>query len=88
MLSHAYKVTFNLGPATRGEEDEAFIWIRRSSPVAKYLTAIELSYRDGWSVECSMPMDMGAHQMSELLFHTYKLISQKPWRPCLPAKST
>jgi len=79
VLTHSFKISFNLGPAVRGEEDEAFKWIRRYSPVAKYITCIDMSYKNGWKVELVHPLDIGPHQISELLFQSYKLLTQKPW---------
>jgi len=87
MLTHSFKISFNLGPAVRGEEDDAFKWIRKQSPVAKYITVIEMSYKNGWTIELAHPIDVGPHQMSELLFQSYKLLTTKPWRyGCLPAE--
>jgi len=80
MLTHSFKVIFNLGPVFKGEEDEAFVWIRRYSPVAKYITSITMSYKHGWEVELVHALEIGPHQLSELLFQSYKLLTQKPWR--------
>jgi len=81
MLTHSFKINFNLGPVVRGEEDDAFKWIRTRCPVAKYITVIEMSYKNGWTVELVHPLDIGPHQISELLFQSYKALVQKPWRP-------
>ena len=85
MLTHAFKVRFNVGIHAKGEEEDTFEWIRKCSPVAKYITQIEFSIKNGWWVECVHPIEIGAHQMSELLFQTYKELSRKPWlKVCLP----
>lgn len=89
MITHSFKISFNLGPVIRGEEDEAFKWIRRLSPIAKYITSLDMSYTHGWSVICVHPLEIGPHQMSELFFNSYKKLQTKPWLPpCLPATST
>lgn len=89
MITHSFKVSFNLGPVIRGEEDEAFKWIRRLSPIAKYITSISFSYNHGWDVECVHPIEIGPHQMSELFFNSYKQLHTKPWLPlCSPVQST
>ena len=79
MLTHSFKLKFNLGPVSKGDEDEAFTWIRKYSPVAKYITVINMSYKNGWTVELVHPFDVGPYQMSELLFLTYKQLYTKPW---------
>lgn len=81
MLTHAFKIKFNLGPVVKGEEDNAFVWIRKKSPVAKYITSINMSYQRGWEIELVHPQEIGPHQMSEMLFLSYKQITQKPWYP-------
>ena len=87
MLTHSFKIKFNLGPVVHGEEDDAFKWIRGHCPVAKYITTIGMSYKNGWDVELVHPLDVGPHQISELLFQSYKLLTSKPWRlGCLPVR--
>lgn len=81
MLTHSFRIKFNLGIVVQGEEDQAFSWIRKLSPVAKYITAIEMSHKNGWNIEVIHPLDIGPHQMDELLFASYKQLTQKPWRP-------
>ena len=85
MVSHNFRLTFNLGPCKAGEENDGFSWIRRHSPVAKYLTGVDFSYRSGFTVECFMPHDIDPYQMSALFFDSYKAFQSRPWNKCSPA---